>query len=174
MPGVGLSAEGYDQALRLAELLAGLKLDAVVSSPVQRAQETAAPVADRLGLVVETDQGFDELDLGDWTGTAFDQLHSLPAWQAWNRFRSFAPSPGGESMVAAQARALAALARLRTRYQNGAVAVISHSDILKSILAHFMGLPLDLINRLTLDPGSRSVLVVFEGDARVDGMNLPP
>ncbi len=171
-PGVALSAEGRGQAARLADTFASRPITAVVSSPVQRAQETAGPIAGRLGVPVLTDDGLDELDFGDWTGLAFADLQPRPAWQAWNRARSFAPCPGGEGMVAAQSRALASIARLRAAYPGEELVLVSHQDIIKAVLAHFLGCPLDLFHRLTLDPASRSVLAVFEDDARVDGVNL--
>ena len=144
----------------------------MVSSPVQRARETAAPLAAALGIEVAIDAALDELDFGAWAGASFAELDSQPAWHGWNRARSFAVCPGGESMVAAQSRALAGLARLHARYPEGEVAVVSHSDILKSMLAHFLGVPLDLFQRLTLDPASRSVLVLSGTEVRVDGVNL--
>ncbi len=174
MPGIALSGEGRAQAARLADALASRPVAAVVSSPVQRAQETAAPVAARLGLPVLTDDALDELDFGDWAGLAFADLQPQPAWHTWNRARSFAPCPGGESMVAAQARALAGIARLRAAHPDGELLLVSHQDILKAVLAHFLGAPLDLLHRLTLDPASRSVLVLSGQEARVDAVNLPP
>ena len=171
MPGVPLSNEGRAQAAALAATLAARPIRAVLSSPVQRAQETAAPIAARLGLPVLTDPGLDEIDFGAWTGATFDALDGQPAWDTWNRFRSFAPTPGGEAMAAAQARALAAVARAAA--DGGEVVLVSHSDVLKAVLAHFLGMPLDLLHRIELAPASRSMLVLFEDVARVDGVNLP-
>ena len=173
MQGVALSAEGQAQAARLADATANLKVAAVIASPVQRAQETAAPVAARLGLAVETDPGLDELDFGNWTGAAFAELEGQPAWQAWNRARSFAPCPGGETMVQAQSRALACLARLRTRHPEAELVLVSHQDVLKSVLAHFLGVPLDLFQRIELAPASRSVVALYEEDVRIEAVNLP-
>ena len=172
MPGIGLSGEGRAQAAALADALAARPIRAVLSSPVQRAQETAAPIAARLGLPVLTDPGLDEIDFGAWAGAAFDDLDGQPTWDAWNRFRSFAPTPGGETMAAAQARALAAVARAAAG--GGEAVLVSHSDVLKAVLAHFLATPLDLLHRIELAPASRSVLVLFDGGARVDGINLPP
>jgi probable phosphoglycerate mutase len=171
MPGVGLSAEGWQQAAALTTRLAGQAVDAVVSSPVQRATETAAPVADRLGLPVTIDPAFEEVDFGRWTGLGFDTLDADPGWHDWNRLRSMAGCPGGETMHAAQSRALEGLRRLRAAYPDQVVLVFSHSDIIKALLAPALGLPLDRLYRLTIDPASISTLVVFDGDVRVDGVN---
>ncbi|GAC1347302.1 MAG: histidine phosphatase family protein [Acetobacteraceae bacterium] len=173
MPGVGLSEAGREQAERLAAALASRPIAAVVSSPLQRAQETAAPIAARLGLAVTTDPGLDEIDFGGWTGLEFSALDGRPEWDAWNRARSMAACPGGESMVAAQARALACVAQVRAIYPEQEVVLVSHQDVLKALLAHYLGVPLDLFHRISLDPAHRSVVVLSALDARVDGVNLP-
>lgn len=172
MPGVGLSAEGVAQASGLAGRFAGAV--AVVSGPLERAQQTAAPIAAALGVPVETDAGFDEIDFGTWTGQVFAALQGAAGWDDWNRFRGTAVPPGGEPMLAAQARALAAAMRLRHAYPDGAVVVVSHQDVLKALLAHWLAVPLDLMHRIELGPASRSIVRLWDGDARVDGVNLPP
>ena len=173
MPGVALSAEGAAQADALADVLAARPIRAVLSSPVQRAQETAAPIAARHGLPVQTDAGLDELDFGAWMGLTFDALAADPAWDTWNRCRSLAPTPGGETMLAAQTRALAAVARAQAAVPDGEAVLVGHSDVLKSVLAHLLGSPLDLLHRIELAPASRSVIVLWDGGGRVDGINLP-
>jgi len=173
MPGVPLSAEGLAQAAALADALAARPVRAVLSSPLQRAQEMAAPIAARHGLPVLTDAGLDEIDFGAWMGKTFDALAADPAWDAWNRCRSLAPTPGGETMAAAQARALAAVARVREAVPDGEAVLVGHSDVLKAVLAHLLGTPLDLLGRIELAPASRSVVVLWDGGGRVDGVNLP-
>lgn len=173
-PGVHLSAEGRTQAALLADRFAKLPVAAVLSSPMERAQETAAPVAARLGLPVRTEPGLDEIDFGAWNGAAFDALEGSAEWLAWNRFRSFAPAPGGESMAAAQVRALGAVARLHRAYPDAELVAVSHCDVIKAVLAHFLGTPLDLFHRIEIGPASRSVLSLFQHDARIDAVNLPP
>lgn len=174
MAGVGLSAEGQGQAERLAEGLRGRPIAAVVSSPLQRARETAAPLASRLGLAVTLDAGLDEIDFGEWTGLEFAALEGRADWAAWNRFRSAAACPGGETMLSAQARALTAVLRLAAAHPGGELVLVSHQDVLKSLLAHFLGIPLDLMSRIAFDPAHRSSVTLFETDVRVDGINLPP
>ncbi len=173
MPGVSLNERGREQALLLARHFSACPIAAVVSSPLERAQETAEPIAAALSLEVTADAGLNEIDFGDWTGMAFEALQGSPAWQAWNRFRGTAPTPGGETMLEALARALRTLARLRLAYPNGAVVLVSHQDILKALLAHSLGMPLDLMHRLDLAPASRSVLQVFDdGGMQVKSVNL--
>jgi broad specificity phosphatase PhoE len=173
MLGVALSDMGQEQARVLAEGIAGLPVRAVFTSPVQRAQETAAPLAARLGLTPQVEPGLDEIDVGAWTGASFDALHAQPGWRAWNRFRGFAPTPGGETMVAVQARALALVGRLCRDWPDAELVLVSHSDVLKAVLMQFLGMPLDLMHRIEVAPASRSVLDVFDEDARVEAINLP-
>lgn len=172
MPGVGLSIEGRAQATRLAEHFARRPVAAVVSSPLKRAQQTAGPIAAALGQGVVTDDGLNEIDFGAWTGLTFDALQDQPAWQAWNRFRSTAPTSGGETMLVVLARVLATIAHLREAYPDGEVVLVSHQDVLKALLAHSLGAPLDLFHRIELAPASRSTLVMREDDVQVDGINL--
>ena len=144
---------------------------------MQRAVETAAPIAAALGLAVRIDAAVVELDCGEWTGMSFEALRERPEWQRWNRFRSSAAIPGGESMLAAQARTVAALERLHAEHggQGGAeVVVVSHADIIKAALLHVLGAPLDHMGRLEVGPGSRSVVSWHDETARVLAANLPP
>ncbi len=171
MPGVPLSQEGIGQAHRLAAAFASRPVAAVISSPVQRATETAAPIAGALGLETSIDAGFEEIDFGRWTGARFDELADDPAWHAWNHLRGMARCPGGETMAEAQARALAALAGLRARFADQSIVVVSHADIVKAVLAPALGLPLDRLYRLTVDPSSIATLVLFDQDMRVDAVN---
>ena len=169
-PGIGLSDAGRLQAAALAVRLKGSGVGAVLSSPVQRARETAAPIAAALGVATVVEPGLEEIDFGAWSGQRFDALAAAPGWDAWNRARSLAATPGGETMLAVQARAVAAL----MRQAGGAVVAVSHSDVIKAVLAFALGMPLDLLHRLEVAPGSRSVLVLGGDFARVEAVNLPP
>jgi len=174
MGGVGLSEEGREQTEALAAALATRPIAAVFSSPLQRARETAAPIAARLGLAVVKEPGLDEIDFGAWSGKSFAELEADPAWGEWNRFRSVTRCPGGESMLEAQARALATVTRLGAAYPAGEVVLVSHQDILKALLAHLLGIPLDFLHRLAFDVAHRAVVVLGRDFVRVDGLNLPP
>ena len=168
---VPLSDEGREQASALAARFTGQAIAAVVSSPVQRAVETAIPLAAALDLTLATEPGVQEIDFGRWTGLRFAELEHDPEWHAWNRLRSVSACPGGETMHAAQSRALHALARLRATYGTAVVVLVSHADIIKALLAPALGLSLDHLHRLTIDPASISTLVLFDDDMRVDGVN---
>ncbi len=173
MPGVPLNEDGRAQALRLAEHFSTRPVAAVVSGPLERAQQTAGPIAAALGLAVTTDAGLDEIDFGEWTGMSFDALQGSLAWQAWNQFRGTEPTPGGETMLDALARGMHSLTHLRQVYPECEVVLVSHQDLLKALLMHSLGAPLDLLHRVELAPASRSVLrVLDDGSVRVDGVNL--
>jgi broad specificity phosphatase PhoE len=172
-PGHSLNAQGRAEAAALARSLSDLAIAAVVASPLERTRETAAPIAERLGLPVAIDEDFSEIDYGDWTGAAIGELHASPAWRRFNAFRGAAEIPGGETMLAAQARALRALLRLRVAWPGHALAVVTHGDIVKAVLAHFLAMPLELMRRIEISPASRSVLALHEADACVLAVNLP-
>lgn len=173
-PGHSLNRTGQAEAEALAEALAERPIAAVFSSPLERARETAHPVAARHDLRVAIDPTLDEIDFGEWTGLTLDELHADPAWRRFNAFRSTTPIPGGETMLAVQARAVAALIRMRSSFPEGEVVAVSHGDVIKAILAHFLALPLDLISRIEVAPASRSVVVLSDRDARILAINLPP
>ncbi|HEX2941294.1 MAG TPA: histidine phosphatase family protein [Rhodopila sp.] len=169
-----LSAAGQAQAARVAEALRGRPVAAVVASPLRRAQETAAPIAARLGLQVQTDPAFNEIDYAGWTGRRFDSLADDPVWQAWNTFRGTAGIPGGETMLQAQARAVAGMTALAAALPDQEVVVVSHADVIKAILVHVLGMPLDLMHRLEVGPASISQVRLYPADATVLCINQAP
>ncbi|HEX5326286.1 MAG TPA: histidine phosphatase family protein [Acetobacteraceae bacterium] len=172
--GHSLNTVGLAEAERLADGLARRPIVAVISSPLERAQETAAPIATRLGIEVQIDPDLNEIDFGAWTGRRFDVLHAAPEWQAFNVLRSATPIPGGETMLAAQARAVAAILGWRARWPQHELVVVSHGDVVKALLAYFLGVPIDLFRRLEIAPASRSIVSLGSVDVRVNGVNLPP
>ncbi len=172
--GYSLSEAGLAQAHAVADALAAIPVAAVVSSPLERTRETAAPIAARCGCEVAFDDDLLEIDFGDWTGRSFESLREWEGWAAFTRFRSTAQVPGGESMLAVQTRSIAAVARLRRAYPDGNVVIVSHGDVIKSIVAHFLTIPLDLFRRFDIAPASRSIVAVTDEDARVLAVNMPP
>jgi probable phosphoglycerate mutase len=178
MPGVHLSAQGRRQAEALARRLAELPLAAIYSSPLERAVQTAQPLAARLGLPVQICEGFAEIDFGEWTGRRFADLAQEPRWQHWNAFRSGAGLPNGGLMLWVQARAVAALHELCQQHPDLVVAVVSHGDVLKAAIAYYLGVPLDLFQRIEISPASLSILAVQPWGARLVRLNdtgdLPP
>jgi probable phosphoglycerate mutase len=117
--------------------------------------------------------GIDEIDFGTWTGASFSSLAEDERWHAFNHFRSVAAVPQGEPMLAAQARALEAVRRLASEFAGGEAALVSHADIIKAIIGHFLGSPLDLIRRVEILPASHSIVVLHPSDAVVTLLNQP-
>jgi probable phosphoglycerate mutase len=173
-PGHSLNAAGEAEAELLAQKLATFPIIAVISSPLERAVQTATPIAERLGLEILIEPDLNEIDFGEWTGWKFDQLHLSPEWRAFNAFRSAVPVPGGETMAAAQARAVAAVLRLKSQHPDGELVAVSHGDVIKAVLTFFLGMPLDLFRRLEISPASRSIVSLGRADVRIDGVNLSP
>jgi probable phosphomutase (TIGR03848 family) len=166
-PGVSLNAAGRRQAEQLAARLAGEGLTGVYSGPLQRVRETAAPLAHRLGLEVRAAPELDEIDLGEWSGQSFDELAGRDDWRLFNTVRSCTRAPGGELILEVQARSVAFLQRLRCEQPGAAVALVSHADVIKAVLTYYLGVPLDLAQRLEVSPASVSVLALEEWGPRV-------
>jgi probable phosphoglycerate mutase len=161
-PGVCLNAEGIAQAAALADRLRAVPLDAIVSSPLERARQTAAALATGRALAVAYDDALMEIDFGAWTGQSFDALAPRDDWRRFNAQRSVAGAPGGETMLQVQARVVAAIDALRGAYPEGRVALVSHGDAIRGAVAHFAGIPLDLMQRLEIAPASVTVLHLTE------------
>lgn len=165
-----LSPAGQGEAAALADRFARRPIASITSSPVRRALETAAPIAAGLGLPVEPNDAFNEIDYAGWTGRRFADLEGDPAWPAWNAFRSTAGVPGGETMLQVQTRAIRGVTRIAAQAGREAV-IVTHADVIKAILAHFLGAPLDLIHRLEVAPASISQVALTPQDAQVIAVN---
>jgi broad specificity phosphatase PhoE len=158
LEGTRLSPEGVAQARRLAEVLGGLALAAVYTSPLERARETAAPLAAAHGLPLHEEPRLLELDFGGWTGQSIAALEEDPAWRRFNRERATARIPEGETMGEAVARARDALRDIAAEWGDGMVAAVTHGDIIRGVVADALGLPLDRLLQLEVDPCSVSIL----------------
>ena len=173
-PGVELNAHGHASAEAAARAMAGLRVDRVLTSPQPRTRQTAAHFAAVLGIAVETSGALDEVDFGAWAGQDFAALDGKPAWRRWNRLRSLAPSDGGETMLAVQARVTALVQQLHQAGPHGAFLLVSHADVLRALLAHLLGAPIDLMQRLDLSPAGRSIVTVTDDDIRIEAVNVTP
>ncbi len=161
-PGIPLDDRGQAQAAALAARLAPLPLDAIVSSPLERCQQTAAAIAaTRDGQQVLTEDRVGECRYGDWTGKPLKKLAHEPLWRVVQAHPSAVtfPGPDGESMPAMQHRAVAAVREWNARLGPGATYLIcSHGDVIKSIVADSLGLHLDQYQRIQADPCSLTVI----------------
>lgn len=159
-PGLHLDDRGRAQAAELAERLAPVPLAAVVTSPLERCQETAATVvATREGLTADVDERVVEVRYGEWTGRSLKELIREPLWKVVQQHPSAAVFPGGEGLAQTQARAVAAIRDWNTRLGADATYLVcSHGDVIKALLADAMGMHLDLFQRIVVDPCSVSVV----------------
>jgi len=154
-PGLHLSDEGRRQADAAAARVAKIpKLAAVYASPLERARETALPIARLLRLAVRIERDLAELDVGDWTGLSLKRASKKPEWSIVQRHPSGFRFPGGESFPEMQTRMTAALARLVARHPGEIIAAVSHADPIKAAVAQALGTPLDLFQRIFIAPAS--------------------
>ena len=173
MPGVRLSESGRAQARRLGAWLAARDIAALYTSPSERCRQTATLLSAWLGLAPIVAPDLDEIDFGRWTGCHFAALAEDPLWRAWNRERDQACPPGGETMRAAQARACRGIAAAAARYPGESVALVSHADVIKSVVIHCLGLSLQAYERLEVSPGSASIVTCGQG-GKLAALNLAP
>jgi probable phosphomutase (TIGR03848 family) len=173
LPDVHLNARGRAQAESLAKILGPVKLKAIYASPLERAVETAEPLARAKGLPILERAGLSEVDVGRWQGQSLRLLRRRKLWQTVQHVPSMARFPEGESFTEAQARAIGELETILQKHKSrrAAVACFSHADIIKLIIAHYLGLPLDLFQRLTIQPASISLLQMGDGFARIVSVN---
>jgi probable phosphomutase (TIGR03848 family) len=158
-PEVFLTDRGAEQAAALAQRLAPVPLAAIVASPLERCQQTAAAVAANRPFEVSTDDRVGECHYGEWTGQDLKKLSKDPLWRVVQAHPSAARFPGGEALRETQARAVAAVRDWNVRLGPDATyAVVSHGDVIKAVLADALGLHLDLFQRIVIDPGSLSVI----------------
>jgi probable phosphomutase (TIGR03848 family) len=171
MAGVHLNPAGRLQAERLVSRLERTAVDAIYSSPLERALETAEPLARERGLAIQPCEAANELDLGEWTGKSFKELEARAEWHRFNTVRSLTRIPGGELMLDVQARIVSELDCLRHRHPSHNVAVVSHGDVIKGAVAHYAGIPLDLFHRIEISPASVSVIEVDDHGPRILRVN---
>ena len=169
--GIHLNEQGKRQVEELEEILASARLAAVYSSPLERALETAHPIARRHRIEPQTRDRLLEVDFGDWEGCTLEELSRLPAWHAFNQFRSHTRAPGGEHMLDVQTRMVDEVEELSRRHPDECVALVSHGDVIRATIAHYLGVPLDLFARLEISPASVSAIQVGETHARVPIVN---
>ncbi len=157
-PGVHLDAGGVEQAEATARRLADLPVVAVYSSPLERTRDTARLVARPHGLRVRVRKGLGEVDYGDWTDQPLGQLRRRKAWKVVQSTPSRMTFPGGESIRGAQARAVDTTEALAADHPKETIVCVSHADVIKAVVAHHLGMPLDTFQRLTIEPASVTVL----------------
>ena len=149
--GLHLSDTGKQEALVVAERLSKIKkVAAIYASPLERARETAAPIAKALKQKVIINKGLLECDFGNWTGEELAKLMKLPEWSNVQRAPSTFRFPKGESFTEMQTRMVSTLDDLRKKHSGGVVICVSHADPIKAAVAHAMGTHIDLFQRIVI------------------------
>lgn len=162
--GLHLADTGIAQAQRVAERISELgAVAAVYSSPLERARETAAPIARALGIPVRVERNLIECDFGDWTGQSLRRLMKKPEWSVVQRTPSMFRFPAGESFVEMQTRMVDAITSIRQRHPGKTVVCVSHADPIKAAVAHAAGTPLDLFQRIVISTCSVTAILYSAG-----------
>jgi broad specificity phosphatase PhoE len=170
-PGVCLNERGKLQAERLVERLRGIALEAIYSSPLERAMRTAETIARAMNREVNENPAFNEIDFGDWSGKSFDDLSRDERWRRFNESRSTNRIPGGESFLEVQTRVVTELEQLSAKHGDARVGIVSHADVIKAAVAYFAATPLDLLHRIEISPCSVSVITLDNGNATLLTIN---
>lgn len=175
LPGVHLNKKGSAQAQALADKLGKVPIKAIYSSPLERALETAQPLASQLKLNVIPMAGLLETDCGEWQGQSVKKLRRHKIWKSVQQHPSLFHFPGGETIIESQHRMVQVLEELRRAFSDqDLVACFSHADPIKEAISFYLGLPLDNFQRLSIDLGSITVLQVTENGSRLLMLNSNP
>lgn len=176
LPGVHLNQRGQDQARALGEALKGVPLKAIYSSPLERAMETAAPIASARNLQIIQEPDVLEADLGKWQGKSWKVLRLTKVWKIVQNAPSRFRFPDGESFPEMQTRIASALEHIIQKHNKpqDIVAVVFHADPIKLAVSHFLGLPLDHFQRLGCDTGSLTALHAGDSGAHLMKLNQRP
>jgi probable phosphomutase (TIGR03848 family) len=171
IPGIHLSAQGRDQAEKLVERLAPLRLTEIYASPLERCVETAEPIAAARRMEVKVLHDLEEIGYGRCAGRSIAQLMKSKLWRRIQLLPSSVEFPGGETLIGAQRRAVAALNAMAARAPRGAVLVVSHADVIRLALAHYAGAHIDLFQRFTVSPASVSAIALGDRIPRILRIN---
>jgi alpha-ribazole phosphatase len=168
-----LSAAGLQQAEAVARELKEHPFAAVYSSPLQRARETAAPIASAHGLEVLTDPAFKELAFGEWEGLTLDEARTRDAklYEGWAKTPHLVSPPGAETLAQARERVLAGLDRLRAGHRDEVVCLVAHGIPVRILILEALGLGLDRIWTLHSAPTGISELEFRDDWTAVHRMN---
>ena len=173
-PRVSLNDRGRSEATWIADVLSRAGIQRIISSPLERCLETAAPLAQRLNLPAEVSTEITEVDFGDWTGMKMEELKTFEQWARYNTYRSGTRPPNGESIIEIQARMIGFVEKLSRQLPSRTFAIFSHGDPIRSVLTYYLGMPLDCLTRLEVSPGSYSILHLEPWGAEILAINRLP
>ena len=174
MEGISLTEQGREQAEAVAERLADQNFEAVYSSPIERTLETARAIASPHGIRVQSRRELGEVEYGGWTNRSLRSLMRTKLWGTVQRWPSAARFPDGESLREVQVRALAEVERIAAEHPKGKVCCVSHGDVIKLVVAHYLGVHIDLFQRIVVAPASISVISLTERGPTILSLNAMP
>lgn len=173
IPGVHLNEKGQQEAREIADGLKDVPLSAIYSSPLERALETAEPLAKTKKIKIAIADGLIETDIGDWMGMEVKKARKLPEWKNVQNSPSRFRFPKGESFQEEQTRLVNAMEKIIMEHKKDElVAIFSHADPIKLIIAYYLGMPLDHFQRLACGTGSISILNLDRSEVMLMGQNL--
>ena len=162
----GLSERGRKHAEKAAAALLGVRVSELLCSPLQRSVQTAQVVGERCGLHTARDQRLSAMACGHWQGQTFEALSEEPLYQQFKLRPTDVRPPGGEGVEAARRRAVAAVDQALGDAASGDVlALVTHSDIIRMLLGHYLGAPVNAYTRMQVNPGSLSIIAFGHGGA---------
>ena len=167
--GISLSKTGKEQAKDLISRLGTIQFDEVAISPLQRCRETIDPWLTSTGAKsrIVVDESVSEVDYGSWSGKTLSSLRRKAQWKIVQDFPSQMTFPEGESLLEMQGRALSGFYRLNAVKGRGPRLLVSHGDVIKSIVAHCLGMHLDQFQRLVIEPASLTIIDTDSGTSRL-------
>jgi broad specificity phosphatase PhoE len=169
-----LNASGREQAQLAATVLIPLGVTHLFASPVARARQTAEVLAQHLQLPIEEEADLREVEYGEWEGKFFRDIRQHPMAHQVFHDPIQAVFPEGESLPAVQQRGVQVLERLRRQHPHGIMALVSHGDVIRTVLAYYLGMPFNDYRRLHVDPGALSVLELFDDWVCIKTINFVP
>lgn len=173
LPGVHLNENGKTQAQALAEKLTGAPIKALYSSPLERAMETAEPIAKALKREIEVREGLIETDIGEWSGKTLKSVRRLKVWRTVQNAPSLFRFPGGESFAETQHRICREIEAICAGLEDkDIVACVSHADPIKLAAAYYIGLGLDNFQRLMVSPASITALHISTASSHLVSLNF--
>jgi probable phosphomutase (TIGR03848 family) len=167
LPGFSLSEEGKRQSEKTAKRLADLSLKAIYSSPLERCLETAQVIAIPHKREVQVIENLGEIRYGDWQGRSLKSLYRTKAWRELRARPGDFRFPNGETIREAQVRGMAEIEKLRKRHKGHTIVVCSHADMIRVLVAGYLGLALDLYNRMSIAPASVTAIAMDEIGVRL-------
>jgi probable phosphomutase (TIGR03848 family) len=174
MPGIHLNDDGRRQAEAAAAQLIDVKFKAIYSSPIERCFETAEIIAAPHRMKVQTDDALGEVEYGKWTDRSLKSLMRTKLWTTVQRWPAAMRFPEGETLRAVQARAVDAVEDLKAKHPKGPVCCVSHGDVIKLVVAHYLGVHIDLYQRIMIGPASVSIVALGEYGPAILSLNSQP